>query len=126
MHTPEIQATSTLAGRRVQLPGHFAEPVQVEAVRALGTGFELRVRRASGQLEEVVLSAEEFRALLGADSEADTGLPLADSHRLRPLIESARVRLAYAYDPHFAVSLSGIRALPHQLGFDIPPPGTSH
>ena len=23
MHTPEIQATSTLAGRRVQLPGHF-------------------------------------------------------------------------------------------------------
>jgi SNF2 family DNA or RNA helicase len=31
------------------------------------------------------------------------------------LIESARVRLAYAYDKHFAVSLSGIRTLPHQI-----------
>ena len=28
---------------------------------------------------------------------------------------NARIRLAYAFDPYFAVSLSGIRALPHQL-----------
>jgi superfamily II DNA or RNA helicase len=30
-------------------------------------------------------------------------------------VESARVRLAYAYDRQFAVSLSGIRTLPHQI-----------
>jgi type I site-specific restriction endonuclease len=31
------------------------------------------------------------------------------------LIESTRIRLAYTHDPHFAVSLSGIRTLPHQI-----------
>jgi SNF2 family DNA or RNA helicase len=30
-------------------------------------------------------------------------------------VESARIKLAFAYDPHFAVSLSGVRPLPHQL-----------
>ena len=115
MRAPESEPTSALAGHRVHLPGHFAEPVRVEAVRPLGTGFELRVRRASGQLEETVLSAEEIQGLLGADVEASTAPPLADPRHLRLLIESARIRLAYAYDPHFAVSLSGIRTLPHQI-----------
>ncbi|HUV91290.1 MAG TPA: helicase-related protein [Anaerolineae bacterium] len=115
MNAPQIEAASTLAGRRVYLPGHFAEPVQIEAVRPLGTGFELRVRRASGQLEETVLSAEEIQGLLGAGLQASTAPPLADPHHLRLLIESARIRLAYAYDPHFAVSISGIRTLPHQI-----------
>ena len=31
------------------------------------------------------------------------------------MVESARIRLAYAWDPHFAVSLAGIEPLPHQL-----------
>jgi len=30
-------------------------------------------------------------------------------------VESVRIRLAYAYDRQFAVSLSGIRTLPHQI-----------
>lgn len=30
-------------------------------------------------------------------------------------MESARIRLAYSFDPYFAVSLSGVEALPHQL-----------
>jgi superfamily II DNA or RNA helicase len=115
VHTQEIEAMSTLVGLRVHLPGHFAEPVQVEAVRPLGTGYELRVRRASGQLEETVLSAEEFQALLKARPGTPTSPSLVDPHRLRLLIESARIRLAYAYDPQFAVSLSGIRTLPHQI-----------
>jgi len=34
---------------------------------------------------------------------------------IRLLVESARIRLAYAHDRHFAVSLSGIRTLPHQI-----------
>ena len=38
-----------------------------------------------------------------------------DPERLRLLVESARIRLAYAHDRHFAVSLSGIRTLPHQI-----------
>ncbi len=31
------------------------------------------------------------------------------------IVGKARIRLAYAWDPHFAVSLSGIEPLPHQL-----------
>ncbi len=105
-----------LIGRRVSLPGHFAEPVVVEAVRPVGSGCELRVRLlSSGQLEEAVLSGEEFQDLLGQNSEVGASLQAADPERLRLLVESSRIRLAYAYDRHFAVSLSGIRTLPHQI-----------
>ena len=38
-----------------------------------------------------------------------------EAEHLRLLVESARIRLAYAHDKHFAVSLSGIRTLPHQI-----------
>ena len=38
-----------------------------------------------------------------------------DANRLRLLVESTRIRLAYAYDRQFAVSPSGIRTLPHQI-----------
>ena len=38
-----------------------------------------------------------------------------NAERLRLLIESARIRLAYMHDRQFAVSLSGIRTLPHQI-----------
>src|ERR1700737_3588390 len=31
------------------------------------------------------------------------------------LVEATRIRLAYSFDPFFAVSLSGVQALPHQL-----------
>ena len=30
-------------------------------------------------------------------------------------MESSRIRLAFAHDPHFAVALTGIEVLPHQL-----------
>jgi superfamily II DNA or RNA helicase len=111
----QSEAASNLTGQQVLLSGHFAEPVVVEAVRPLGSGFELRVRRADGQLEETVLSESEFRSI-----SATRGAPAAQSapanpDHLRLLVESARIRLAYAYDRQFAVSLSGIRTLPHQI-----------
>jgi SNF2 family DNA or RNA helicase len=112
---PGSDTTANLIGKRISLPGHFQEPVTVEAVRPLGTGFELRVRLASGHLEETVLSEQEFQTLIqSAPGKADQG-PSADPHHLRLLVESARIRLAYAYDRQFAVSLSGIRTLPHQI-----------
>jgi hypothetical protein len=50
-------------GQRIELPGHFAEPVMLEAVRALGDGCECRVRLPNGTLEEIVLSVEETSRL---------------------------------------------------------------
>jgi superfamily II DNA or RNA helicase len=66
-------------------------------------------------LEEAVISAEEVAAVLGkGPGEAKAETPV-DAEKLRLLIESARVRLAYTHDQQFAVSLSGIRTLPHQI-----------
>jgi hypothetical protein len=52
-------------GERIELPGHFTEPVVLEAVRSLGEGSECRVRLGDGSLEEVILSHDETVALAG-------------------------------------------------------------
>jgi len=54
-------------------------------------------------------------ALVGSAIAAEDGVRPADGERFRLMVESTRIRLAYAYDRHFAVSLSGIRTLPHQI-----------
>jgi SNF2 family DNA or RNA helicase len=91
-------------GHRISLPGHFDVPVVLEHARPLGadgsSGYECRVRLPDGRLDEAVISASERPV---------------DAERLRLLVESARIRLAYAHDRQFAVSLSGIRTLPHQI-----------
>jgi hypothetical protein len=89
-------------GRRVSLPGHFAEPVVLESVRPLGEGSECRVRLTDGSLDEVVLSAEETRELRG-NAGATEKSRLVDPADLQVLVESARIRLAYSHDRQFAV-----------------------
>jgi superfamily II DNA or RNA helicase len=114
MATPEIADLTALVGRRVSLPGHFDDLVDIEAVRPLGAHYEMRVRRANGQLEEAVLSAGEL-ATITASAPAAPHTTAVDAEQLRLLVESTRIRLAYSYDRRFAVSLSGIRTLPHQI-----------
>ena len=107
-------------GRRLSLSGQFDAPVVLEEARPLGangsSGFECRVRLADGTLEETVISPEEAAAILKTEGEpkAKAFRPV-DADRLRLLVESTRIRHAYAYDRQFAVSLSGIRTLPHQI-----------
>ena len=102
-------------GQRIDLPGHFPEPVVLESVRSIGSGYECRVRLSDGTPDEAIISQEEAASLLGHHTAAPMSVAPVDPERFRLLIESARVRLAYAYDKHFAVSLSGIRTLPHQI-----------
>ena len=102
-------------GQRVSLPGHFSDPVVLEGVRLIGEGFECRVRLVDGTPEETILSLEEARTPIGQSGKAAQKVVPADAEEVRMLVESARIRLAYAYDRHFAVSLSGIRTLPHQI-----------
>ena len=114
------QPLSARIGNRVDLTGHFDVPVEMEDVRPLGAGgsagFECRVRLADGTLEEAVISSQEAAAIIGAGSTSEEAARQpADAGRLRLLVESNRIRLAYAYDRQFAVSLSGIRTLPHQI-----------
>lgn len=102
-------------GARIQLPGHFDAPVVLEDARPLPNGYECRVRLADGTLEEAVISKEEAAALSLGERDGEAKIVPADAEKLRLLIESARIRLAYAHDRQFAVSLSGIRTLPHQI-----------
>lgn len=106
-------------GQRIFLAGHFDVPVVLEDARPLGSddsaGYECRVRLPDGSLEEAVISAEEAAAVLGKGPDEVKAETPVDAEKLRLLIESARVRLAYAHDQQFAVSLSGIRTLPHQI-----------
>jgi len=102
-------------GQRVLLLGHFQGPVVLEAVRHLGAGYECRVRLADGTPDETILSEEEAQNLLQAVPAEMAHIVPASAEHMRLLIESARIRLAYAHDRHFAVSLSGIRTLPHQI-----------
>jgi len=102
-------------GQKVRLQGHFDEPVVLEAVRPLGSGYECRVRLSDGSLEETVITREEAEAVLSSAVPPSHPASVTDPEKLRLLVESARIRLAYAYDRHFAVSLSGIRTLPHQM-----------
>jgi superfamily II DNA or RNA helicase len=101
-------------GTQVFLAGHFDVPVTLESARALSSGYECRVRLPDGSLEEAVISIEEARNLVGNFRPGKAGRPV-DAEKLRLLVESARVRLAYTHDRQFAVSLSGIRTLPHQI-----------
>jgi len=106
-------------GHRISLPGHFDVPVVLEDARPLGSddsaGYECRVRLPDGSLEEAVISADEVAAITGTTLAAPELARLVDAEKLRLLVESARIRLAYAHDAQFAVSVSGIRTLPHQI-----------
>jgi superfamily II DNA or RNA helicase len=110
---------ATHIGRRISLPGHFDVPIILEDARPLGSdgsgGYECRVRLPNGTLEEAVISPEEASAVVITDHEPTAPARPIDSEKLRLLVESARIRLAYAHDRQFAVSLSGIRTLPHQI-----------
>ena len=112
---PDASRLRALAGRRVRLPGHFAGEVTVESARPLGAGAELRVRLPGGELDEAVLSGDDLAPLLAAGPTASAERPPADPEQVRLLVESTRIRLAWAWDRQFAVSLSGIRTLPHQI-----------
>lgn len=99
--------------RTVALPGHFTGPVRVETVEDLGGSMVLiRVRTADGRPSETTLAAEDLEAALAVGTSGTEAVPAPQLFRW---VESHRIRLAYAHDPYFAVSLSGVRGLPHQI-----------
>ena len=100
-------------GRRLMLKGYYSEPVLIESVTAEGALLFLRVRTTDGRPDEIVVEPPELLAALASAPVAVSELVSASDFAL--LVESERIRLAYNFDPYFAVSLSGVRPLPHQL-----------
>lgn len=111
-----IDKTKALIGQKIMLESHFPYPVLVEAVKPLGKLLALQVRGDDGTIKETFLTIDEVEGLLKTlVSTPQQFARVAPAQDLRLLIESHRIGLAYAYDPLFAVSLSGIRSLPHQI-----------
>src|SRR5436190_1931349 len=83
-------------GRKIEMPGHFAAPVVLESVRALGDGFECRVPKDADSLpaatayQEIVTQMRRAYAQSGAErtQAEEDGLALRD-----------RVRAAYPFHP---------------------------
>jgi superfamily II DNA or RNA helicase len=99
--------------RTVHLAGHFTAPVRVETVEDIGADMLLvRVRTAEGLPDETTLAVAELEAALAIAIGPPETVPAAQLFRW---VESHRIRLAYAHDPYFAVSMSGVRGLPHQI-----------
>ncbi|KPM50638.1 hypothetical protein ACG83_39595 [Frankia sp. R43] len=96
------------------LAGHFAQPVRVEDYEEIAEGvYLLRVRHSSGAPDETQVTADELSAAIASSASVENAL--VSPADLFLWVESQRIRLAFAHDPLFAVSLSGVRGLPHQI-----------
>lgn len=99
--------------RLLRFPGHFAHPVRVDAVEEIGSGvYLLKVRHSSGQPDETQVTGEELEKAL---AEQASVAALSDARDLFRWVEGQRIKLSFAHDPLFAVSMSGVRGLPHQI-----------
>src|SRR5690606_19231653 len=89
---------------RVLSVEHFGTMLQVDAVGTRSRQFYAGIIVTAAQVEtlKVVSSAK------GMDFSGDP-------EAFHLAIEAMRIRLAYEYDPHFAVNASTITPLPHQL-----------
>ena len=92
----------------------FSEPMRVETVSANGpdswnVGL---VGQQSGQFSRVTLSAEEFADLTITDA---TPAYDGDGDLLRLGLQAYSLGIAYEFDPYFALSVSRVDPLPHQL-----------
>lgn len=100
-------------GKRIQIPGQFTGAVTVESVTVVDDTVLLMVRTLEGELREAILSSTEIAEVFATQQQ--TSVTTVDGNAFFLFIESTRIKTAFAYDPHFAVSLSGVRPLPHQL-----------
>ncbi|MBV8554832.1 MAG: DEAD/DEAH box helicase, partial [Planctomycetaceae bacterium] len=94
----------------------FSEPVKILSAKARGTRIEIQaVGLYSKQLWNKLLKAEDFDDKITITQAAESAALNGNPTHFRLAAEAHRIRLAYQYDPHFAVSVSQVDPLPHQL-----------
>ena len=91
----------------------FNEPVRVITTQPVGDKLKIFGNGLkSGLVHQPILSAEQIATLeISSDTPTFDGNPL----RFKLGIESLRLKLAYEYDPFFALSVARVDPLPHQL-----------
>lgn len=110
--TPD-QLAAEVVGKRLTLAGHFVQPVLIEDAQVMNGLVLLRVRTLQGELRDAMVKPADLETALATVVPATRRTVPAGDFFL--LVESARIRLAFSHDPHFAVALTGIEVLPHQL-----------
>ncbi|MBE9146143.1 helicase-related protein [Planktothrix mougeotii] len=103
----------TIVGKRILIPTQFTGAVTIETADLIEDAVLLQVRTGSGELREAILTVTEVETLLS--QQQSFSAQIVDANAFSLFIESTRIKTAFAFDPHFAVSLSGVRPLPHQL-----------
>jgi SNF2 family DNA or RNA helicase len=94
----------------------FSEPVKILSAKARGTRIEIQaVGLYSKQLWNKLLKAKDFDDKITITQAAESAALNGNPTHFRLAAEAHRIRLAYQYDPHFAVSVSQVDPLPHQL-----------
>jgi hypothetical protein len=62
-----------------------------------------------------LLKSEDFDSAIMVTSAGTLAALDGNPTHFRPAAEAHRIRLAFQYDPHFAVSVSQVDPLPHQM-----------
>ena len=107
--------TQQLASGTIIEGPFWPEPVQVLVARDLGSAIQIQAVGVTGeQYYPLTIPAEQYRAsvreVIGGTHTFD-----AEPRLLRLAVEALRTHLAHAFDPQFAVSVSQVDPLPHQL-----------
>lgn len=91
----------------------FPEPVRVITTQPVGDRLKIiGDGMNTGNVHKPILSAEQIATLqIISDTPTFDGNPL----KFKLGIESLRLKLAYEYDPFFALSVARVDPLPHQL-----------
>lgn len=94
----------------------WPEPVRVLSVEHFGTMLQVDAvgTRSRQFYPGIIVTAAQVDALNVVSSARGMDFS-GDPQAFHLAIEALRIRLAYEYDPHFAVNASTITPLPHQL-----------
>jgi superfamily II DNA or RNA helicase len=104
-----------VAGTILEGP-YWQEPVRVLSAKVRANRIEVHaIGVNSHQHSAKLISIEDFHKNVSVSLPSERAAFDGNSVHFRPAAEAHRIRLAYQYDPHFAVSVSQIDPLPHQL-----------
>jgi len=95
---------------------HWTEPVKVLTAKARGSRIEVQaVGLNTKRLWNKLLNAADFDGAIKITQVGQLAALNGNPTHFRLAAEAHRIRLAYQYDPHFAVSVSQVDPLPHQM-----------
>jgi hypothetical protein len=95
---------------------HWTEAVKVLTAKARGARIEVQaVGVLTNRLWTKLLKPEDFEKSIKVTQAGTLAALDGNPTHFRLAAEAHRIRLAFQYDPHFAVSVSQVDPLPHQM-----------